>query len=92
MIHNYRGSGFILKSINNKIEASDIKLAPGSQMRHDRWQAMVSQESVDLIPARFVLKGLGPENEDLNIELFVEGKKSPPPILTNRNNSQQHQK
>ena len=46
---------FILKSINNKIDASDIKLAPGSQMRHDRWQAMVSRESVDLLPARFVL-------------------------------------
>ena len=54
-----------------------FKLAPGSQMRHDRWQAMVSQESVDLLPACFVLKGLGPENEDLNVKLFVEGRKSP---------------
>ena len=51
---------FILKSINNKIDASDIKLVPGSQMRHDRWQAMVSQESVNLLPACFVLKGLLP--------------------------------
>ena len=68
---------FILKSINNKIDASDIRLAPGSQMRHDRWQAMVSQESVHFLPAHFVLKGLGPENEDLNVKLFVEGRKSP---------------
>ena len=49
----------------------------GSQMRHDPWQAMVSRESINLLPACFVLKGLGPENEDLNVKLFVEGRKSP---------------
>ena len=81
---------FILKSINSKIDVSDIRLAPGSQMRHDRWQAMVSYECRNLLPDHFVLRDLGPENENLKVKLFIEGRKSPQnddPVMTKSSSS-----
>ena len=82
---------FILKSINSKIDVSDIRLAPGSQMRHDRWQAMVSYECRNLLPDHFVLRDLGPENENLKVKLFIEGRKSPqnddPTLMTTKSSS-----
>ena len=66
-----------LNQSTTKLKLVTLNWLPGPKCDMTAGRQLVSQESVDLIPARFVLKGLGPENEDLNVKLFVEGKKSP---------------
>ncbi len=65
-------------------------------MRHDRWQAMISYECRNLLPDHFVLRDLGPENENLKVKLFIEGRKSPqnddPTLMTTKSSSSHAQR
>ena len=69
---------YIFNEINPDFRVSDIKVAPGKQMRHDRWQLMVECNDIDEIPHSFVLPNMGPEGENLNIKVFVEGRTTRP--------------
>ena len=66
---------FIFHAINKDFSVSDVRVAPGKQRRHDRWQLKVECENVNDIPHCFILPNMGPEYEDLKIKVFVEGRK-----------------
>ena len=81
-----RAIKYIFNEINTDFTVSDIKVAPGKQMRHDRWQLMIECTDVEEIPHTFVLPNMGPEREHLKIKVFVEGRKAiddlPQPLST----------
>ena len=66
----------IFNEINSDFCVSDIKVAPGKQMRYDRWQLMIECSDIDEIPHLFILPKMGPERENLKIKVFVEGRKA----------------
>ena len=83
----------IFNEINNDFCVSDIKVAPGKQMRHDRWQLMIECSDIDDIPHLFILPNMGPEREHLKIKVFVEGRKAIsdlPLPLSSRDSEQQN--
>ena len=82
---------YIFNEINSDLCVSDIKVAPGKQQRHDRWQLMIECSDIDEIPHAFILPNMGPEGEDLKIKVFVEGRKaiSDLPIPNSSHESQQ---
>ena len=59
---------------------SEVKVAPGRQARHDRWQLMLDCDDIEKIPHSFILPSMGPEWEDLKVKVFVKGRE---PILEN---------
>ena len=81
-----RAIKYIFNEINTDFSVSDIKVAPGKQMRHDRWQLMIECTDIEEIPHTFVLPNMGPEREHLKIKVFVEGRKAiddlPQPLST----------
>ena len=66
----------IFNEINSDFCVSDVKVAPGKQMRYDRWQLMIVCSDIDEIPHLFILPKMGPERENLKIKVFVEGRKA----------------
>ena len=70
-----RAIRFIFNAINKDFCVSEVRVAPGKQRRHDRWQLMVECENVNDIPHCFILPNMGPKYEDLKIKVFVEGRK-----------------
>ena len=68
---------YIFNAINPKWIPSDIRLEPGIEQRHDRWQLMLQCNDVKDIPHHFILPKRGPEKENLTIKLFVTGRVSP---------------
>ena len=66
----------IFNEINSDFCVSDVKVAPGKQMRHDRWQLMIECSDIDEIPHLFILPNMGPEREHLKVKVFVEGRKT----------------
>ena len=70
-----RAIRFIFNAINKDFCVSEVRVAPGRQRRHDRWQLMVECDDVGDIPHSFILPKMGPEYEDLKIKVFVDGRK-----------------
>ena len=68
---------YIFNAINPKWIPSDIRLEPGIEQRHDRWQLMLQCNDVGEIPHQFTLPRRGPEKENLTIKVFVTGRLSP---------------
>ena len=68
---------YIFNAINPEWKASDIRLEPGVEQRHDRWQLMLQCADINDIPHNFILPKRGPEREDLKIKVFVTGRMSP---------------
>ena len=68
---------YIFNTINPAWELSEIRLEPGIEQRHDRWQLMLKCSEQNEIPHQFVLPKRGPEKEDLTIKVFVTGRVSP---------------
>ena len=66
----------IFQSLNPEWKASAIKQVPGEQMRADRWKLLVACSDKRLIPLGFVLPEMGPERQDVNVKVFVRGKKA----------------
>ena len=66
----------IFQSLNPEWKASAIKQVPGEQMRADRWKLLVACSDKRLIPQGFVLPEMGPERQDVNVKVFVRGKKA----------------
>ena len=66
---------YIFNAINPEWKASDIRLEPGVEQRHDRWQSMLQCADINDIPHHFILPKRGPERENLKIKVFVSGKK-----------------
>ena len=68
---------YIFNAINPKWIPSDIRLEPGVEQRHDRWQLMLQCNDIGEIPNQFTLPKRGPEKENLIIKVFVAGRMSP---------------
>ena len=68
---------YIFNAINPKWIPSDIRLEPGIEQRHDRWQLMLQCNDGAEIPHQFTLPRRGPEKENLTIKVFVTGRLSP---------------
>ena len=66
----------IFQSLNPEWKASVIKQVPGEQMRADRWKLLVACSDKRLIPQGFVLPEMGPERQDVNVKVFVRGRKA----------------
>ena len=79
-----RAIKYIFNTIYSDICVSDVRVAPGKQRRHDRWQLMVECNDIQEIPHSFILPNMGPEYEDLKIKVFIEGRQAfsdiPPPL------------
>ena len=45
-------------------------------MRADRWKLLVACSDKRLIPQGFVLPEMGPERQDVNVKVFVRGRKA----------------
>ena len=74
-------------------DTSDIRLAPGTEYRHDRWQLLIHKKDLEKVPENFVLPNMGPEGEHLRIKVFLEGRKPTTNLKQNKEpemNSQQH--
>ena len=65
----------IFSVLDAKCTVTDIRCEPGRERRHDRWQLMLQCDDKDKIPHHFVLPNRGIEGEDLNIKVFIEGRK-----------------
>ena len=68
---------YIFTNLNKNWHVSDIKHAPGDQMRNDRWQLSLDCDNKELIPHTFILPNMGVEGEDLKIKVRVRGRKPP---------------
>ena len=67
----------IFKSMNSKWETSCVKRSPGAQMRSDRWELLLDcQGEEDAIPEGFILPKMSPDNQDIQVKLFVRGRPS----------------
>ena len=66
-----RAIRFIFNAINKDFCVSEVRVAPGKQRRHDRWQLMEECNDVGDIQHSFVLPNMGPEYEDLTIKVLV---------------------
>ena len=68
---------YIFNTLNPAWRLSDIRLEPGIEQRHDRWQLMIECSNWNEIPHCFILPKRGQEREDLTIKVFVTGRVSP---------------
>ena len=68
---------YIFNAINPNWKTSEIRLEPGVEMRHDRWQLMLECRDKNEIPHCIGLPKRGAEKEDLKIKVFVTGRVSP---------------
>ena len=68
---------YIFNAINPNWKTSEIRLEPGVEMRHDRWQLMLECSDRNEIPHYIGLPKRGAEKEDLKIKVFVTGRVSP---------------
>ena len=65
---------FIFKKLDNECDVSEVNIAPGDQMRYDRWQFMLDCKDKSKIPDAFVLPKMGIEGQDLIVKIFLEGR------------------
>ena len=68
---------YIFNAINPNWKTSEIRLEPGVEQRHDRWQLMLECSDRNEIPHYIGLPKRGAEKEDLKIKVFVTGRVSP---------------
>ena len=64
----------IFSALDEDCVVSDVKVAPGSQMRHDRWQLLLECQNKERIPDSFILSKMGIEGEDIVVKVFLEGR------------------
>ena len=64
----------IFSALDEDCVVSDAKVAPGSQMRHDRWQFLLECQNKDRIPDSFILSKMGIEGDDIVVKVFLEGR------------------
>ena len=64
----------IFSALDEECVVSDVKVAPGTQMRHDRWQLLLECQNKDKIPDSFILSKMGIEGEDIVVKVFLEGR------------------
>ena len=65
----------IFKSINKDLDTCFVKRQPGAQLRSDRWELILDcKGNEDEIPEGFILPKRSPENEDINVKIFVRGR------------------
>ena len=62
----------IFSALDEECVVSDVKVAPGTQMRHDRWQLLLECQNKDKIPDSFILSKMGIEGEDIVVKVFLE--------------------
>ena len=61
---------YIFNAINPNWKTSEIRLEPGVEMRHDRWQLMLECSDRNEIPHYIGLPKRGAEKEDLKIKVL----------------------
>ena len=78
---------FIFKTLNDAWVVSDIKHAPGKERRLDRWQCLLQCDDKSTIPHSFILPKMSPDNDDLTVKVFVNGRNAPCFLCNNDNHS-----
>ena len=64
---------YMFQSMNPEWKVSDIRRAPGNQTRGDRWQLRLESKDIKSIPDGFILYGMAPGRQDVNVKIFVSG-------------------